>query len=129
MDKFGLKDCKLVSIPLAMNEKSKRKYGSELVDEALCRQMRLKFVLEDFGELQNDATTLCCDNTSVIVMTKNSVFHQRSKHINRRYHFIRDALQNNIINLVYCKSEQLADIFTKSIAKGSIMLLKKFAWF
>ncbi|CAL9015740.1 unnamed protein product, partial [Prunus brigantina] len=62
--------------------------------EATTQAIWLRFVLEDFGELQTEATPLMVDNTSAIAMTRNPVFHQKTKHINRRYHFIRDALQD-----------------------------------
>lgn len=52
----------------------------------------LRFVLEDFRELQTDVTPLYCDNQSAIPMTKNLVLHLRSKHIHRMYHYIRNAL-------------------------------------
>ncbi|KAI5348776.1 hypothetical protein L3X38_001663 [Prunus dulcis] len=60
--------------------------------EATAQAIWLRFVLEDFGELQIEATPLQCDNTSAIAITKNPVFHQKTKHIDRRYHFIKDAL-------------------------------------
>ena len=82
--------------------------------KATAQAIWLKFILKDFGELQVEATPLLCDNTSVIAMTKNSVFHQRTKNIKRRYYFIREALQDNTIKLIYCSTEdQIADIFTK----------------
>ncbi|CAL8157396.1 unnamed protein product [Prunus armeniaca] len=85
--------------------------------EAITQAIWLRFVLEDFGELQTEATPMkCdntfaisitknpmkCDNTFAISITKNPVFHQRTKHIDRRYHFIKDALQHGIIDLIYC---------------------------
>ncbi|KAI5334691.1 hypothetical protein L3X38_024824 [Prunus dulcis] len=86
--------------------------------EATAQAIWLRFVLEDFGELQTEAIPLQCDNTSAIAITKNPVFHQKTKHIGRRYHFIKDALQEGIIDLVYCPtSEQLTDIFTNPSAK------------
>lgn len=60
--------------------------------EAIAQEIWLRFMLEDFGELQTEATPLQCDNTSAIAITKNHVFHQKTKHIDRRYHFIKDAL-------------------------------------
>ncbi|KAI5319433.1 hypothetical protein L3X38_039141 [Prunus dulcis] len=63
------------------------------VAEATSQPIWLTFVLEDFGEEQTTATTVFCDNTSAIAMSKNSVFHQRSKHIHRKFHFIRDAIK------------------------------------
>lgn len=47
--------------------------------EATTQAVWLRFVLEDFGEVQTDATTLYCDNQSTTAMTKNPVFHQRFK--------------------------------------------------
>ena len=82
-------------------------------------------MLEDFGEFQTEVTPLQCDNTAAITITKNLVFHQKTKHIDRRYHFIKDALQEGIIDLVYCSTnEQLADIFTKSLAKDQFCYLR-----
>ena len=46
--------------------------------------------------------------------------------INRRFHFIRDAIQDGEIDLLYCKTEeQLADIFTKPLARDRFELLRK----
>ncbi|KAB2608513.1 hypothetical protein D8674_011681 [Pyrus ussuriensis x Pyrus communis] len=56
--------------------------------EATTQAIWLRFVLEDFGELQTVATPLHCDNTSAIAITKNSVFHQKTKHIDRRELFL-----------------------------------------
>ncbi|KAI5348509.1 hypothetical protein L3X38_001396 [Prunus dulcis] len=69
--------------------------------EATTQAIWLRFVLEDFGELQTEATPLMVDNTYAIAITKNHVFHQKTKHINRRYHFIREALQEGVIDLRY----------------------------
>ncbi|CAL8162106.1 unnamed protein product [Prunus armeniaca] len=93
--------------------------------EATTQAIWLRFVLEDFGELQTEATPLMVDNTSAIAMTRNPVFHQKTKHINRRYHFIRDALQEGVVDLRYCKSEeQAADIFTKALSKDRFNYLR-----
>ncbi|CAL2265706.1 unnamed protein product [Prunus armeniaca] len=63
--------------------------------EATSQAIWHRFVLEDFGEEQTTATTLLCDSTSAIAMAKNPVFHQKSKHIDRKFHFIRDAIVGN----------------------------------
>ncbi|KAI5329692.1 hypothetical protein L3X38_029089 [Prunus dulcis] len=92
-------------------------YGKYVsASEATTQAIWLRFVLEDFGELQTEATPLMVDNTSAIAMTRNPIFHQKTKHINHRYHFIRDALQEGIVDLRYCKSkEQVANIFAKAL--------------
>ncbi|CAL9004145.1 unnamed protein product [Prunus brigantina] len=93
--------------------------------EATTRTIWLRFVLDDFGEMQSEATPLFCDNMSAISMAKNPVFHQRTRHINRRYHFIREALQEGVINMQFCRSEeQLADIFTKALSKDRFKYLR-----
>ncbi|BBN70008.1 transposable element gene, partial [Prunus dulcis] len=84
--------------------------------EATAQAMWLRFVLSDFGEEQVEPTQLLCDNTSAIAISKNPVHHHKTRHINRRFHFIRDALQNEV---------QLADIFTKPLARDRFEYLRK----
>lgn len=65
------------------------------------------------------------DNISAIAVTKNPVFHQNTKHVDRMYHFIKDALQDGIIDMVYCPtSEQVAYIFTKALPKDQFNYLR-----
>ena len=79
----------------------------------------LRDVLDDLGEMQTKATLLYCDNMSAIAMTKNQVFHQKTRHINRKIHFVREAVQGSVINMKFCQSEdQVVDIFTKSLPKN-----------
>jgi hypothetical protein len=55
-----------------------------------------------------------CDNNSSIKLSKNPILHERCKHIDVRFHFLRDLTKDDVIELVFCKSkEQLADIMTK----------------
>ena len=57
-----------------------------------------------------------CDNQSAIRLVKNAEFHQRTRHINVRYHFIKDYQEKKLIDLQYVESSnQLADIFTKPL--------------
>ena len=50
------------------------------------------------------------------------MFHDRSKHIEIKYHFIRDKVQKGAIQLQYIPTdEQLADIFTKPLEKGKFV--------
>ena len=60
-----------------------------------------------------------CDNQSCIKLTENLVFHDRSKHIEIRYHFIRDCVQKGVVKLEYISTdEQVVDILTKSLPRG-----------
>ncbi|KAL0790825.1 hypothetical protein Bca101_007071 [Brassica carinata] len=55
------------------------------------------------------------DNKSAIALTRNPVFHGRSKHIHRRFHFIRECVENEQVEVEHVPgNEQKADIFTKS---------------
>ena len=81
-----------------------------------------KFLRQLLGELLNifalDPTTIHCDNQSAIFLAKNPVQHQRSKHIDIRYHFIRSEIQSGTIDLRYIPSEEnLSDLFTKPATK------------
>ena len=58
------------------------------------------------------------DNKSAIALTKNPVFHGRSKHIHRRYHFIRECVENDLIEIEHVPgNEQRADILTKALGR------------
>ena len=66
----------------------------------------------------NGATEIYCDNQSAIQLCKNSVYHARSKHIDIRYHFSREAQERGEIIVKYVPtSEMTADILTKAISK------------
>ncbi|CAL8152863.1 unnamed protein product [Prunus armeniaca] len=93
--------------------------------EVTAQAIWLRFVLDDFGEMQTEATPILRDNMLAISMANNPVFHQRTRHINRRYHFIREALQEEVIDMKFCRSEeQLADIFTKALPKDRFNQLR-----
>jgi hypothetical protein len=68
--------------------------------------------------LESGAPELRVDNQSAIALSKNPVFHERSKHIETRFHFIRECIEKNKINLVYTATDtQLADILTKALGR------------
>ncbi|GKB19413.1 hypothetical protein Tco_0853336 [Tanacetum coccineum] len=59
---------------------------------------------------------IVCDNTSAIAISNNPVLHSRTKHIDIRYHFIRDHVLKGDIGLHFIPTQyQLADIFTKPL--------------
>lgn len=61
---------------------------------------------------------LRCDNTAANNLGKNDVIHDRSKHIDIRYHFIRDEQKKEHINVMHVKScDNQADILTKAVGK------------
>lgn len=59
------------------------------------------------------------DNKSAINLTKNPIINGRSKHIDMRFHFIRDCVERGDIVVKYVKTqEQRADILTKPLTTG-----------
>ncbi|GJR31516.1 retrovirus-related pol polyprotein from transposon TNT 1-94 [Tanacetum coccineum] len=59
-----------------------------------------------------------CDNKSAIALCCNNVQHSRAKHIDIRYHFIKEKVENGIVELYFVRTEyQLADIFTKPLPR------------
>ena len=60
------------------------------------------------------------DNQGAMNLAKNPVHHQRSKHIDIKYHFIRSEIQEGQINLEYIPcQENIAEVFTKPASKKS----------
>jgi hypothetical protein len=59
-----------------------------------------------------------CDNQGAIALAKDNKFHSRTKHIDLRYHFIREAVQDGKISVSYVPTEEnVSDILTKAHAK------------
>jgi hypothetical protein len=71
--------------------------------------------MRDFG-VKFERVPLMCDNTSAISVAKNSVFHKKMRHVERRHHFLRDHVDKGDIEMMYIDTEiQLADIYTKPL--------------
>ena len=59
-----------------------------------------------------------CDNSSAINISKNPVQHSRTKHIDIRFHFLKDQVAQNEVKLEFIPTvDQVADIFTKPLAR------------
>ncbi|GKF03390.1 hypothetical protein Tco_0030313 [Tanacetum coccineum] len=68
---------------------------------------------------------IVCDNTSAITISNNPLLHSRTKHIDIRYHFLRDHILKRDIKLHFIRTEyQLADIFTKPLDEPTFTRLK-----
>ncbi|GJS71645.1 hypothetical protein Tco_0704486 [Tanacetum coccineum] len=65
-----------------------------------------------------------CDNKSAIALSCNNIQHSRSKHVDIRFHFIKEHIENGVIELYFVNTEyQLANIFTKALARERIEFL------
>nr|GFA01916.1 hypothetical protein [Tanacetum cinerariifolium] len=79
--------------------------------------------LSDYG-LGFNKIPMYCDNKSAIALCCNNVQHFRSKHIDIRYHFIEEQVENGVIELYFVNTEyQLADLFTKALGRDIIEFL------
>ncbi|GJW60282.1 hypothetical protein Tco_0109617 [Tanacetum coccineum] len=95
-----------------------------VVAAGCCAQVLwIKSQLADYDVLY-DKVPIFYDNTSAIAISNNIVLHSRRKHIDIRYHFIRDHILKGDIELHFVPTElQLADIFTKPLAEPSFTRL------
>ncbi|GJX11138.1 retrovirus-related pol polyprotein from transposon TNT 1-94 [Tanacetum coccineum] len=79
--------------------------------------------LTDYG-LGFNKIPMYCDNKSAIALCCNNVQHSRSKHINIRFHFIKEQVENGVVELYFVNTEyQLADILTKALGRERIEFL------
>jgi hypothetical protein len=73
-------------------------------------------LIEEITRSSIGSVTLKIKNVSAINLAKNPISHGRSKHIEMRYHYLREQVTNELLKLEHCRSDvQLADILTKSV--------------
>eukprot|EP00253_Pinus_taeda_P018932 PITA_18932 len=93
---------------------------------AACQAVWMRRMLRSLGQEQTKATVIFCDNSLAIALSKNSVFHKRTKHIDTRFHYIRELVNNGEIVIEHCRTqEQVADILTKPLNQKSFEFLRK----
>lgn len=74
--------------------------------------------LADMGIEVEKPTSIFCDNTSAINLSKNPVMHSCTKHVAIKLHFLQEQVLANELQLLYVPSKaQVANIFTKSLSK------------
>ena len=82
----------------------------------VCHAIWLRSLLKELQMFQEEATKIFVDNKSALALAKNPILHDRSKHINTRYHFIRECIARKEVHLEFMKShDQVADIPTKPL--------------
>ena len=94
---------------------------------AYCQAVWMRRMLKDLLQEQQEPTTIFCDNNSAIMLSKNHVLHKKTKHIDTRYHFIKELVNNKEICLEFCMSkEQVTYIFTKTLARDAFQKVRSF---
>jgi len=91
------------------------------VQEIMC----LRQFFADIGFGQKNATTIYQDNQACIALSSNPIYHKRTKHIDIRYHYIREKVEDGEVVLVHVPSErQLADLLTKPLPRVRLAMLR-----
>ena len=87
--------------------------------------MHLRRVCEELGLPQQGATPILEDNQGCIKLADNPIRHGRTKHIEIRYHFVREKVADGTVELVWTPTEgQTADGFTKSLARAKFEMFR-----
>ncbi|RVW24667.1 Retrovirus-related Pol polyprotein from transposon TNT 1-94 [Vitis vinifera] len=83
----------------------------------LCEALWLRLLLQDLGYLSRQPIRLFCDNKAACDIAHNPVQHDRTKHVEVDRFFIKEKLDDKIVELPKIRSEdQLADILTKAVS-------------
>ncbi|GJU68597.1 hypothetical protein Tco_1254856 [Tanacetum coccineum] len=102
---------------------SSKRQKSTAISSTEAEILWMRSQLTDYG-LGFNKIRMYCDNKSVIALCWNNVQHIRSKHIDIRFHFIKEQVENGVVELYFVNTEyQLADIFTKALCGERIEFL------
>jgi len=92
---------------------------------AACQAVWLKNILKEMDIEVSRPITLFIDNKSAINLARNPVLHGRSKHIDAKFHFLREQVNKEALQIVHCSTElQLADMFTKPLKVDRFIKLR-----
>jgi hypothetical protein len=84
----------------------------------VCEAVWLRKIMIDLFDHEMDPTVIHCDNESCLKLFESPVFHDKSKHIEIKYQYIRDMMQRKTVHVQYLPThDQIADIFTKPLSK------------
>ena len=85
----------------------------------------LRRLLSELGVQMFNPTEVMEDNQGAIAMGRNPVNHNRTKHIDIRYHYVREAVDDGIITMTYCPTkEMIADALTKPLPRVQFEILR-----
>ncbi|GAA0151404.1 transmembrane signal receptor [Lithospermum erythrorhizon] len=90
-----------------------------------CQAIWMSRILKELSNMKEECLRINCDNSSTIKLSKNPVMHGRCKHIDIRYHFLRDLTKEETIELIHCGStDQIADVMTKPLKTDQFQKLR-----
>jgi hypothetical protein len=92
---------------------------------ATCQGVWLSRLLGELIGKPPAMVRLYVDNMSTIELSKNPVHHERSKHIDIRYHFIRECIEDGMVDVEHvCTNGQLADVLTKALGRVKFLEMR-----
>lgn len=96
---------------------------------AMCESVKdvvwMRQLLCDLGEKQLEPTVLLCDNQGAVKLAHSNEYHRRTKHIDIKYHFVRELQEAGTISTQYVQAdEQVADILTKALPGPSFQRMR-----
>ena len=71
------------------------------INAATKEAIYIKSILQQLGFYNQDKFPIYSDNNGALLLAKNPVFHGRTKHIAVKYHYIRELIENGVIDLIY----------------------------
>ena len=93
---------------------------------AACQGVWLSRLIGDLMGTKEAPVKLLMDNMSAIALSKNPEHHDRSKHIDTKYHFIRECIEDGKVEVDHIETaNQLADIFTKALGRVRFLELRE----
>jgi len=93
---------------------------------AATQALWLSWLLAELLDRNVEVVELKMDNKSALALAKNPVFHEKSKHIRIKYHFLRSCLEDGTIKAEHLSTtDQLADILTKSLGKAKFQEMRR----
>jgi hypothetical protein len=96
------------------------------LSSAVCESIWIKQLMDELDKTFADRIKIYCDNQSSIKLAESDAFRPRTKHIDIRYHNIRDYVKKGVIDISYVPTEKMtADSLTKSVAKEKTIFCRK----
>lgn len=89
---------------------------------ATCEVVWLWKFLAGLSGHRLDSTAIHCDNQSCLKVSMNPVQHDRTKHVEMKYHYVREMVQRRVVELRYVPmDEQIVDVLTKQLGRGKFV--------
>ena len=104
--------------------RSRAKAEFKVMAQAIYELLWIKIIITDLGITLKEPMRLYCDNQAAINIAHNPIHHDRTKHVEIDWHFIKEKLDIGLICTPYVpSSKQLADILTKGLPSSTFYII------